>query len=29
MDMTITEGPMKFKGVAAKAIYALDGEHLL
>jgi uncharacterized protein (TIGR03067 family) len=29
MDMTITEGPIKFKGVAARAIYALDGEHLV
>ncbi len=29
MDMTITEGPLKFNGVAAKAIYALDGEHLI
>jgi len=29
MDMTVNEGPLKFKGVAAKAIYALDGEHLV
>jgi uncharacterized protein (TIGR03067 family) len=29
MDMTVNEGPLKFKGVTAKAIYALDGEHLV
>jgi uncharacterized protein (TIGR03067 family) len=29
MNMTVNEGPLKFKGVTAKAIYALDGEHLV
>ena len=29
MDMTVSEGPLKYKGVTAKAIYALDGEHLV
>lgn len=29
MDMTITEGPDKHKGLVAHCIYALDGEHLV
>ena len=29
MDMTITEGPDKYKGVTTLCIYALDGDHLV
>ena len=29
MDMTITEGPDRYRGRAARCIYALDGEHLI
>ena len=29
MDMTVTEGPAQYKGVTARCIYALDGEHLV
>jgi uncharacterized protein (TIGR03067 family) len=29
MDMTIAEGPDKHKGLTARCIYALDGDHLV
>lgn len=29
MDMTITEGPEKHKGLVSHCVYALDGDHLV
>ena len=29
MDMTITDGPAPYKGLTARCIYALDGDHLV
>ena len=29
MDMTVVDGPDKYKGVTTRCIYALDGDHLI
>jgi len=29
MDMTVAEGPDRYKGLTTRCIYALDGEHLV